>query len=353
MADMRKGKREAGTVAKNAAKHAARHAAKKPAKHTAKAATSRATGSAKKRATATKGTVGVIGLGIMGGSFAANLLKNRWHVIGFDTAPARCRSLARLGGEIAADAADLARRTDTIILSLPSPAALKATAAAIAGAGVKRRVVVEASTFTLDDKQAAAAALREAGHVLLDCPVSGTGAQARTGDIVVYASGGAAAIRTLRPLFSGFSRAAFDLGEFGNGSRMKYVANLLVAIHNVASAEAMVFGIKAGLKPQQIYDLVRAGVGNSRIFELRAPLMVRNRYTPPTVALSVFQKDLDVIGAYARALGVPTPLFEATLPVYAQALADGRGGEDSAAVCTVLEREAGASRPRRDRQPEA
>jgi 3-hydroxyisobutyrate dehydrogenase-like beta-hydroxyacid dehydrogenase len=197
-------------------------------------------------------TVGVVGLGIMGGAFARHLAAAGWRVIGYDTAAARCRTLGRVGIEIDVDAAALARAAPIIIVSLADPAALAATVAAIVEEAVPRRVVIEASTFALDDKAAAAAALQKAGHILLDCPVSGTGAQAKVKDIVVYASGGAAEIRRLRPLFAAFSRAVYDLGAFGNGSRMKYVANLLVAIHNVASAEAMVLGVKAGLEPQRI-----------------------------------------------------------------------------------------------------
>jgi 3-hydroxyisobutyrate dehydrogenase-like beta-hydroxyacid dehydrogenase len=207
-------------------------------------------------------------------------------------------------------------------------------------------VVIEASTFALADKAAAAAALRKAGHILLDCPVSGTGAQAKVKDIIVYASGGAAEIRRLRPLFAAFSRAVHDVGEFGNGSRMKYVANLLVAIHNVASAEAMVLGIKAGLPPQLIYDLVKAGAANSRVFELRAPMMVKDRYDDPTMTIAVWQKDMDVIGGFAQALGAPTPLFTATLPIYAAAMSTGHAGDDTAAVCAVLEAMAGIKRGR-------
>ena len=169
-----------------------------------------------------KGAVGIIGLGIMGGAFAQNLLAAGWRVIGYDIAPARRRALARLGVEIAADAGDVARKAKTIITSLPKPAALAATAAAIAKAGVPRRVVIEMSTFTIEDKTRAEAMLRKAGHVLLDCPVSGTGAQAKVGDLVVYASGGAAEIKKLRPMFAAFARGVHDLGEFGNGSRMKY-----------------------------------------------------------------------------------------------------------------------------------
>ena len=228
-----------------------------------------------------KGTVGVIGLGIMGGAFAQNLIAAGWRVVGYDIAPARRRALARAGVEIAASAADVARKVSTIITSLPSPKALDVTARTIVAAKVPRRVVIEASTFTIEDKAKAERVLRKAGHVLLDCPVSGTGAQAKNKDIVVYASGGAAEIKRARPLFAAFTRAVTDLGEFGNGSKMKYVANLLVAIHNVASAEAMVLGMKAGLPPQLIYDLVKSGAGNSRVFELRGPMMVKGRYGDP------------------------------------------------------------------------
>jgi 3-hydroxyisobutyrate dehydrogenase-like beta-hydroxyacid dehydrogenase len=288
--------------------------------------------------------VGIIGLGIMGGSFAQNLLGASWRVIGFDVDPARRRALARLGVEIAADAGDVARKTKTIITSLPSPKALAATVDAIVRAKVPRRVIVEASTFTLEDTARAEAALRKAGHVLLDCPMSGTGAQAKVKDLVVYASGGAAEIKKLRPMFAGFTRAVHDVGAFGNGSRMKYVANHLVAIHNVASAEAMVLGMKAGLPPQLIFDLIKTGAGNSRIFELRAPMMVKNDYGNVTMKISVWQKDMDVIGGFARKIRVPTPMFDASSVIYDKALKSGHGAEDTAAVCAVLEQMAGVKR---------
>jgi putative dehydrogenase len=294
-----------------------------------------------------KGTVGVVGLGIMGGSFARNLVASGWRVIGFDIDSGRRRAAARAGVEIAPNVAALAKIAPTIITSLPSPQALEVTVVALTAAKVRRKIIIEASTFTLDDKLRAAAALKKAGHVALDCPVSGTGAQAKTKDLVVYASGDTAAIKKSRQLFAGFARAMYDLGDFGNGSKMKYVANLLVAIHNVASAEAMVLGIKAGLDPQRIFELVTAGVGNSRIFELRAPMMVKNNYEDATMKIKVWQKDLDVIGGYAAKIGVPTPLMSATLPIYAAAMATGHAMHDTAAVCAVLEAMAGVRRRRK------
>ena len=291
-----------------------------------------------------KGTVGVVGLGIMGGAFAQHLAAAGWRVVGYDTDPKRRRAMTRLGVELASDAGDVARQAKTIILSLPSPGALAATVDAIVKSGAAQRVVIEASTFTIEDKARAEAALRKAGHTLLDCPVSGTGAQAKVKDLVVYASGDAAAIKRLRPLFAAFTRAVHDVGAFGNGSRMKYVANLLVAIHNVASAEAMVLGMKAGLAPQLIYDLVNAGVGTSRVFALRGPMMVKDRYDQPSMKISVWQKDMDVIGSFAQHIGSPTPLFSATLPIYAAAMSTGHAAHDTAAVCAVLEDMGGVKR---------
>jgi len=291
-----------------------------------------------------KGRVGVIGLGIMGGAFARNLIADGWRVLGYDIDPARRRALAKAGVEMAADTSEVAGAVRTIIISLPNPAALAATVAAIAGAGARPLAIIEAGTFALADKLAAARVLATAGHVMLDCPISGTGAQAKTRDIVVYASGDRKTIKRLRPVFAGFARSAHDLGALGNGSRMKYVANLLVAINNVAAAEAMVLGIKAGLAPQTIYDMVRSGAGNSRIFELRAPMMVRNRYDDPTMKVALWQKDMQVIGEFADALGCPTPLFTATQPIYDAALAGGHGLDDTASVCAVLEARAGVKR---------
>jgi putative dehydrogenase len=291
-----------------------------------------------------RGAVGVVGLGIMGGAFAENLLAAGWRVVGYDIAVARRRALARKGVEIAADAGEVARQAPTIILSLPKSAALAATIVAIVKAKVPRRVVIEASTFKLEDKFAAEAMLRKAGHVLLDCPVSGTGIQARVKDLVIYASGGSTEIKRLRPLFADFTRVVRDLGAFGNGSRMKYIANLLVAIHNVASAEALVLGMKAGLPPELVYEQVKVGAGNSRVFELRAPMMVKGRYDEPTMKVSIWQKDMDVIGSFAQALGAPTPLFSATLPIYAAAMSTGYAMQDTASTCAVLEAMAGIKR---------
>ena len=285
-----------------------------------------------------KRAVGVIGLGIMGGAFAENLADAGWRVVGYDISAARRREAARAGVEIARDAADVAARVSVILTSLPKPQALIDSVRKIVGTKLPRKVIVEMSTFAISDKEKARSLLRKAGHAMLDTLVSGTGSQARARDLAFYASGDSRIIRRLKPLFEAFGRRAFDVGEFGNGSKMKYVANLLVAINNVASAEAMVLGMKAGLPPQLIYDLVKAGAGNSRVFELRGPMMVKGKYNDATMKIAVWDKDMQVIGDYARKLRAATPMFNASKPIYLKAMKSGLGAKDTAAVCAVLEK---------------
>jgi 3-hydroxyisobutyrate dehydrogenase-like beta-hydroxyacid dehydrogenase len=282
-------------------------------------------------------SAGVIGLGIMGGAIAANLVKAGFAVTGYDVLADKVAAHAARGGAAAPSIAGVAAAADIIVTSLPSVAALDDVVAALGGSARRGTVVIECSTFPIDDKQRAHDSLKNAGVAVLDCPLSGTGAQAVTKDLVVYASGDGAAYERCVAVFDGFSRANYFLGAFGNGSKMKFVANLLVSIHNVATAEAFTLGMKAGLDPQQILEVVGAGAGVSRVFQLRGPMMVENSYGDASMKLDVWQKDVKVIGDFAAKLGCPTPLFSAALPIYAAAIAQGRGLEDTAAVCAVLE----------------
>jgi putative dehydrogenase len=203
--------------------------------------------------------IGIIGLGIMGGAFARNLVAGGWKVIGYDIDANRRAEAKAAGVKIAASAQAVAKAAKDIITSLPTPRAVLGIARLIAKAKTSKRTVIEASTLSLDDKTAFKDILKKAGHTVLDCPMSGTGAQAAVKDLVVYASGDTAAVRRLEPMFLGFARKVYDLGAYGNGSKMKFIANHLVAIHNVAAAEAMVLAMKAGLDPHQTVEVVSSG----------------------------------------------------------------------------------------------
>jgi putative dehydrogenase len=283
-------------------------------------------------------TVGIVGLGIMGGAIARNLLERGWTVIGTDIDLAKRAELASAGVVIAVDANQLARAAEIIMTSLPSAAAADVVARDIASSDEPRRIVVELSTLTIADKLRFSDILEKAGHVALDCPLSGTGAQAKTRDLVVYASGDSAAISRCAPLFADFAKQSADLGAYGNGSRMKFVANHLVAIHNVATAEAMVLAQRAGLDPQLVVDMVGPGAGGSRMFQMRAPMMVEGIYEPATMKVSTWKKDMAIIAEFADEVGCKTPLFTLTQPVYTTAMEMGLGDQDTASVFEVLKK---------------
>lgn len=283
-------------------------------------------------------TVGIVGLGIMGGAIARNLVDRGWRVIGYDIDPARRDELAQANVMIAGNAGQVARDAPIILTSLPSATAVDQVAREIAVSGESRRIVVELSTLSIADKLRFEATLTKAGHIALDCPLSGTGAQAKNRDLVVYASGNDEAIAQCAGLFSDFAKQSADLGRFGNGSRMKFIANHLVAINNVATAEAMILAQRAGLDPRMVVDMVGPGAGGSRMFQMRAPMMVEGVYEPATMKVSIWKKDMAIIAAFADDVGCQTPLFTLTQPIYSEAMAMGLGDQDTASVFEVLKK---------------
>ncbi len=289
-------------------------------------------------------TVGLIGVGIMGSAMGANLVRAGFRVVGHDPSPDALARLAAFGGEGVGSARAVAEACPVLISSLPSAAALIAACSGPDGIGEAEgtgQIVIECSTLPLDTKHRAFEILAATGKILLDCPVSGTGAQARTKDLVVLGSGDEEAFRRCGPVLDGMSRVARYLGPFGHGSKMKFLANHLVTIHNVAAAEAIVLGIKAGLDPALVVETLSDSAGSSRMFQIRGPLMRDARYDEPTATIRMHLKDLSIIGSFAADLGCPLPVFAASAPIYVAGAAQGRLGQDTAAVCAVLEGLAG------------
>ena len=290
--------------------------------------------------------VGHVGLGIMGGAFAKHLRAAGFEVSGFDLDRKRRAALARLGGSGEQSIAAVARRCRILITSLPSIAAVEAVFFGEGGvleSAAPGTIVIEASTLPLEVKIGVSERCAARKITVLDCPISGTGAQAAVKDISVYASGPERAVETCRAVFAGFARSMHYCGEFGNGSKLKFIANLLVTIHNLSTAEAIVMGRRSGLDLDLLYKVIRDGAGTSRMFEVRAPLMIRRDYADATMKIDVYQKDIDIIGAYAQGLHCPTPLFEASKAFYSGAYAQGHAKHDTASICAVLESMAGVA----------
>lgn len=284
-------------------------------------------------------SVGVIGLGFMGSAISIHIVKAGFHLIGFDIVRERMDLLVANGGEAASSSREVAEKADVLLTSLPSLIAFEDVIWSKQGILSSKRdglLVMECSTLSVEDKQKAHDIMHTSGMVLLDCPISG-GIRAAEKDFVLYGSGNREAYERCLPVIDSFARANYYLGEFGNGMKMKILANLLVAINIVSSAEAMVLGMKAGLDPELIYKIMNNSSGRSRMLEVRGPRMVKDDYENPSMKVKVFQKDLKIIESFASSINCPTPLFASCMQVYLGAMALGFENKDTASVCAVLE----------------
>jgi 3-hydroxyisobutyrate dehydrogenase-like beta-hydroxyacid dehydrogenase len=292
----------------------------------------------------------------MGGAMAEALLAQRYEVVGFDVERAALRRLRNAGGAPLSSTRAVAEAADVVIIALATVAALEDAAEQIASAkrarGRRQLVAIEMSTLPIDDKLRAMKRIEGAGAALLDCPVSGTAVRMKEGAWTIFVSGEAAAARRIAPVLGVFTRNAPYVGAFGNGTRMKFIANHLVAIHNVAVAESITFARRMGLDPAQVYELFATSpVIGSGVFKLRGKFMVKRAYRPATMKIEVWQKDMQVIGDMARAVGAPTPLFSACAPIYNAAMAHGLAQHDTASVAEVLGEMAAVPGRRRGMKP--
>jgi 3-hydroxyisobutyrate dehydrogenase-like beta-hydroxyacid dehydrogenase len=183
--------------------------------------------------------------------------------------------------------------------------------------------------------------------VLIDCPVSGTAAQAREGDLVVFASGDDAAVRRCAAVFEAVGRSWRHLGAFGDGMRMKFVANHLIAVHNLAAAEALVLGAKAGLDPNLVHEVISESAATSRMFEVSGRLMVDGAYEDASAKVEILHKDLGLIRDFATGLLAPTPLMAVTGEFYTAAMALEMAAMEDASVALLLQDLAGVDLTRR------
>ncbi|WP_413721060.1 NAD(P)-dependent oxidoreductase [Silicimonas sp. MF1-12-2] len=278
------------------------------------------------------GKVGIIGLGIMGSAYAKNLIKGGVSVEGADPLPEARERLAGMGGVAHQAAGEWLADCDLVITSLISPAILHEITETLVRVLKPGQVVMETGTFALADKMAAHDALVAAGLRPLDCPVSGTGAQAAVADLVMMASGDSEAIAHAKPYLSHITKKVIEAGPYGMGSRLKYIANHAVVLHNTAAAETLAYADALGMDRQMVYDMLSSGAGQSKMSDLRMPLMISGQYEPPTASLKMFRKDVTVIGDDIRRLGLSMPLFEAATERYETAFSSVPNTYDAAAV---------------------
>ncbi len=289
------------------------------------------------------GTVGFIGLGNMGGPMALNLVKHGFSLVVHDIDPAKADIWRTRGATVADSAEGVAAKVERTICMVETTGQAEAVITGERGiirSAQSGHIVACMSTIDPLVARRLAEQLATRGVAMIDAPVSGGTERAASGELSIIVGGAAKTVAACQDLFGAMGAKVFHVGALGQGLAMKLVNNMLVQVNTVAVAEALVLGVKAGLDPKVIYDVVRASTGNSFAFETRAPRILKRDFTPGgTVDISF--KDQELETAFAKQLGVPLLLANVSQQVYQMARAAGFNKEDGSAIVKVLERLAG------------
>ena len=283
-------------------------------------------------------TIGSIGLGAMGGSYAKFLIEDNYTVYGVDPDIQNAEIFTSLGGVLLNNISDLVDKCNVIILSLPTVPVFKEVINEIEVNGKSNvsKILIDMNTISLDDKIETKNKLEKLNISMVDAPVSGTGAQAKVKDIVVMSSGDKIIVDECDEIFRSFSKQNIYVGDFGNGIKFKILANLLVTVHNTVTAEALLLGQKAGLEEKMIYEVLNAGAATSVMLDKRMPLMINKNYEPATASMRIFLKDIDVITDYLKSNNLSSPTFEAAANLYNQSKENIPITHDTAAIYEQL-----------------
>jgi 3-hydroxyisobutyrate dehydrogenase len=291
--------------------------------------------------------VGVIGLGKMGLPIAQNLIERGFTVTGYRRSGSP--ELAQAGGIVASSAAEVAASADVLLSILPGADEVEEIICGPSGTLSTLRpgtVHIEMSTVDVDRKGRLRDKVRASGGDLLDCPISGSPGMVGPRLATTFASGDQARVTEVSAVLDAISGPWVYTGAFGTGARMKYIANLLLAVHTVAAAEAMALARRSGLDLELVQQTLDNSIASSAVWKQRGPVMAERRWSPAPGPIATLQPILDQIEAHAAQAGLSAPVFAAAKEVFDKAFADGWGHLDIASVHDQV-----SGGPDRDEEP--
>ncbi len=293
----------------------------------------------------TKETIGFIGVGRMGQPMASRLLAAGHRIVAYDVQGQALSAIAGKRAETASSPAEVASRADIVMASLPLPAVVQEVALGERGvaAGSRARVFVDLSTTGPRVAKTIAAGLSERGIIAIDAPVSGGVAGARKGTLAVMTSGPKAECDRLRPILETIGRVFYIGPEPGMGQMMKLINNLLSATATAATSEAIVLGVKAGLDPRLMIDVLNAGSGRNTATEDKFPRAILPRSFDFGFALGLMAKDVKLCIDEADALGVPMWIGNAVKQLWLYGQSQGGADQDFTALITHIEKWSGVT----------
>ena len=286
--------------------------------------------------------IGFIGLGRMGLPMSYNLLNSGYDLTVHNRSQEKVRQIADAGATAAASTAEVMADCDIVLACLPDVATCERVLLDEALPNARPgQIIVDHSTVGASTSRACAAAAEERGALFLDAPISGGTERAADGALTIMVGGPVEGYTKARPAFDVMGAVVRHVGPTGAGAAAKLVNQLLVGIHMVAAAEAMLLGAKSGADPALVFELVNSGWGQSFVLGRNAPAMLDRDFEGIRTQLRVFLKDLGLIQEMARDLETPIPGGDLAYRLLAEAVEQGLGDLDSAAIVLPMEEQAG------------
>lgn len=286
----------------------------------------------------------VLGLGSMGMGVALSLLERQFEVVGFDVNKSAMKSLEEAGGAGKSSVKSAVENCVAVIVLVVNDKQVEDVLFGIDGAveGLSSgAVIIQSSTIPAAYAKECGDRLLDQGFEMIDAPVSGGAAGARSGNLSIMASGPDSAFEKAADIMDAISGKIHRLGsEHGIGSTVKTVNQLLAGVHIAAAAEAMAFGVRAGANPRELYDVISGSAGSSWMWQNRVPHILDDDYTPLS-AVDIFVKDLGIVLGTGHELRFPLPLTAAAHQQFLAAAASGFGREDDSAVFKVFQKLSG------------
>jgi 2-hydroxy-3-oxopropionate reductase len=282
-----------------------------------------------------KTKIGFVGLGLMGGAMAKNLLADGYPVIGYDIDREKSAEIAKAGANIAQDLETLPAQVDVIILSLPNSSVVDEVVInglKLLAAPRKELILIDTTTADPNMSKQLAEQLKEKEIKMLDATISGTSKMCQEKDITFMVGGGQAAYESSEHIFSVLGKKTYFLGENGSGALMKLIVNLVLGLNRFVLAEGLALGKKAGMNQHQLLEVLKNSAAYSRAMDMKGEKMIEKDFEPPEGKLAFHLKDVNLILDLAKGLNFPIPLSSLHAQALTSLVAKDRGSWDNSAI---------------------
>ena len=286
--------------------------------------------------------IGIIGLGVLGSAIAENFINKNISINGFDINKKVFEKLTSDKIKVYNSIDKISSNCNFLITSLPSESSLINVCKSLITND--NLIIIETSTLPLDCKLEARNILLEKNITIFDAPLSGNRIAALGGKLSAYLSGDYKNKEEIQKILEVFCQKVTDVGNFGNGTIMKLIGNILNLVHNAVSAEVIGLGIKSGLDPKIIHDAISGTFSSSEVFENRGKLMVEEDYDKEGMNFSTPLKDSAFITDLSKKYMMPLPIYQVALQYYYAAVAQGHTNKDAASVLKAIEKNANIKR---------